>query len=158
MTPRDPPPAPFRIGERFEKSLSLDAQSIGSFASMVGDPSPLHHDEAFARDTRFGGLIASGAQISALMAAFTAHLIIERTPSLGLEVQFQFREGVKADEPLLISWVVSAIEPKPRLSGCIITFTGQLTDSTGAICVSGQAKALILPTLSGYGAATATAC
>jgi acyl dehydratase len=145
MTAQNLPPVPFRIGERFSKPLVLDAESIGEFATMVGDPNPLHLDESAARDSRFGGLIASAAQTSALMTAFTAHFVTERAPGLGLEMNYRFRRAVKCGDPLLIVWEVSAIEPKPKLNGYIVTFTGSLTDSAGEIGVSGEVKTLVMP-------------
>jgi acyl dehydratase len=144
MSGEDLPPSPFRVGERFEKPLLLDAQSIRNFATMVGDTNPLHHDEAFARTSRFGGLIASGVQTSAMMAAFTAGLVTDRAPSLGLEVQFRFRKAVKVDEPLLIAWEVTAIEAKPKLNGHIVTFEGKMTDGAGAVVLTGQVRTLVM--------------
>jgi acyl dehydratase len=60
-------------------------------------------------------------------------------------MNYRFRRAVKCGDPLLIVWEVSAIEPKPKLNGYIVTFTGSLTDSAGEIGVSGEVKTLVMP-------------
>ena len=138
------PPAPFELGERFERSLSLSAADIRAFATLVGDTNPLHHDEALARQSRFGALIASGTQTSALMGAATAALVTERAPSLGLEVGFRFHRAVKADERLRIVWEVVGVAFNAKLGGHVVTLDGRMTDAEGRTCVSGQVKTLVL--------------
>lgn len=140
----DLPEPPFRVGERFEKALVLDAASIRAFATMVGDFNPLHHDETIAARSRFGGLIASAAQTSALMAAFTATFVTERTPGVGLDLAFRFHKAVRADDPLELVWTVEGVEPKPRFGGHVIAFTGAMTDSAGDIAVSDRMKIVTL--------------
>jgi acyl dehydratase len=135
---------PFRIGETFTKDVTLDAASIRAFASLTGDTNPLHHDEEVARKSRFGRLIASGAQTSAIMSSLTAALVTERCPSLGLEIMFRFRRAVLADEPLRIEWEVIEMEPKPKLGAYLLTFSGKLVKlADGEVAVSGHAKTLI---------------
>ena len=143
MAAEDLPP-PFRVGERFEKSLVLDAAAIRAFAEMVGDFNPLHHDEAYAKASRYGGLIASGTHSSALMAAFTATFATDRAPGVGLDLAFRFHKPVKADDPLKLAWTVDSVEAKPRLGGYVVGFVGELTDGSGAVAVSGRMKTLAL--------------
>lgn len=62
-------------------TLTVDAESIRSFAVQF-DPQPFHLDEASARDTFFGGLVASGWHT----AAMTMRLLVggEFKPAGGL--------------------------------------------------------------------------
>ena len=140
----DAPRAPFEPGERFERSLSLSAEDIRTFATLVGDTNPLHHDEELAKRSRFGALIASGTQTSALMGAATAALVTDRAPSLGLEVSFRFHRVVKADEQLRIVWEVVSVEPSPKLGGHIVTLDGRMTDAQDRVSVAGQVKTLVM--------------
>ncbi len=48
------------VGEIFERIVTFDEQGARTFATLVGDFNPLHHDDEFARKSRFGGLIISG--------------------------------------------------------------------------------------------------
>jgi acyl dehydratase len=62
-------------------TLTVDADAITSFAAQF-DPQPFHLDEASARDTFFGGLVASGWHT----AAMTMRLLVggELRPAGGL--------------------------------------------------------------------------
>ncbi len=62
------------LGESFEVTLALSPDSVWHFATLVNDTNRLHHDDAYVRAGRFGGLIASGMQPTAhLMAMLATH-------------------------------------------------------------------------------------
>ena len=138
------PEAPFRLNERFERMMRLSAEDIRDFATRVGDTNPLHHDADLAARSKFGALIASGTQTSALMGAFSAALVTERAASLGLEVRFRFHRAVLAGETLRIVWEVSAVEPKAKLGGHIVTLSGQLLDEADMVRIQASVKTLVL--------------
>ncbi len=52
---------------RFSKSVSLSAAEISAFADAAGDPNPIHHDPEWAKQSRYGGIVASGPQTSAML-------------------------------------------------------------------------------------------
>ncbi len=56
----------------FEKTLS--DEDVRQFAAVTGDTNRLHLDEAFAGETQFGGRIAHGGLVSALISAALARL------------------------------------------------------------------------------------
>ncbi|MDH7794371.1 MULTISPECIES: MaoC family dehydratase [unclassified Beijerinckia] len=136
-------PCPFAVGETFESDVTFDAAGIRSFATLVGDTNPLHHDEAFARQSRFGRLIACGAQTSSIMIGRTANIVTQRTASLGLDLYYRFRRAVLADEPMHIRWTVASVTPKPSHKGYIVGFEGEMVNSAGEVAVSASAKSLV---------------
>ena len=143
--PASPAPArPFHVGERFSREIGFDAATIRAFAALVGDSNPLHHDEALAARSRFGRLIASGTQTSALMMAVVADHMTARTPSLGLETACQFKRAVTAGTALIVDWTVIAIERAPRLGGDVMSLEGRATDAHGTLYATAQAKTLLL--------------
>ena len=76
------------VGHRFERTVRWTRDEITSYATLVGDSNPLHHDEEYARSTRFGGLIASGAQTVAFLMALCGS---QTTKGAGVGLEFNFR-------------------------------------------------------------------
>jgi acyl dehydratase len=135
----------FTVGDQFARTFEIDAASIRRFAEMSGDHNPMHHDEAVARASRFGGLIASGTQTSALMMGALASHISEKAPAVGLEFSFRLRKAVRAGETLRLVWRVAAIESKRSLGGDIVTYEGELVNQDGAVAVSATCANLVYP-------------
>jgi acyl dehydratase len=52
--------------------MTVTAEAVATFAELTGDYNPLHFDEAFARGTRFGALIAQGGIATGLLHALVA--------------------------------------------------------------------------------------
>ena len=130
------------LGERFAKDVTLTVDEIAAFARSCGDFNPLHHDEAYARQTRFRGIIACGPHITSLMMGMTATHFSHDGAMLGLEFTFQFRKAVKAGEPLHLAWEVIALEPKASLHGIVLSLQGTTTDAAGTVLVTGVGKLL----------------
>jgi len=61
-----------RVGQWAERSLTLGADDVETFARLTGDRNPLHFDEAFARGTRFGRLVVQGGLTTGLLHALVA--------------------------------------------------------------------------------------
>ena len=73
----------FRTGERVEiGSRLLTRDEIVEFASKY-DPQPFHVDDAKARESMFGGLIASGWHTCALVMRMMCDAYLTRSASLG---------------------------------------------------------------------------
>lgn len=133
----------FYVGARNQHWLTLDADAVRAGATMVGDHNPVHHDEAFAATTRFGGLFASGAHTSALLAG----MVSKGWPSLadpdgprgyvGVDYSVQFKAPCMANHRMRFEWEVTAIEPKSR--GQIIRLEGSIVDEdTDALVLAGK--------------------
>lgn len=137
----------FHVGARTQNWLTLDTDAIRAGASLVGDHNPVHHDEAFAATTRFGGLFASGAHTSALLAGMVskgwppnAHDDTDGPRGyVGVDYLVQFKAPCMANHKLRFEWEVAAVEPTSRglivkLDGCIVdeetdtlVLTGKMT-------------------------------
>lgn len=139
------PDASYKVGETTSQLVTFDADSVRRFATLAGDHSPLHHDDTFARATRFGGLIVSGTQYSALMMGMVATFLTERRAGLGLEFEFQFRKAVLAGQTVRMEWRIVSIEPNPKLKGDVIGLEGSLLDEHGEVYVLARSKSLSIP-------------
>jgi len=135
------------VGGQFSKRLWLDSRSIRDFARAAGDLNPVHHDRDYARSTRFGDLIASGAQLSSLMMGLTAAKISEQSPMLGLDFRFRFRRAVKADTFVTIWWQVVAQRPSAALGGDVLLLAGRMRTPAGDDAVKAVGKVLLVDQL-----------
>ena len=97
-----------RVGQRFTSAAhTLDEQQIKAFARQF-DPQPFHTDAEAARQTLFGGLVASGWHT----AAITMRLMVEGTPIAGGLI------GMSAE----LSW------PRPTRPGSTLHVEAEVVD------------------------------
>lgn len=130
------------VGEELVRALPLTPDGVARFASEAGDENPLHHDEAHARGTRFGGLIASGTQVVATMMGLTATHFSRGGAALGLEFSFRLRKAARAGDTLQLRWRVVRVEPKEKLGGDLVFLEGEARDGAGDVAVTATATLL----------------
>jgi acyl dehydratase len=133
------------VGESFESSVTVDADSVRDFAAACGDFNPLHHDEAVAARSRFGGLIAAGPHTASLLMARTATHFSQRAQPLGLEFNVRFNKAVRAGDTLRLRWTVTDVAPKPSLGGEFVTLHGEAINQAGEVVLSSVGLLLVTP-------------
>ncbi|WP_342641571.1 MaoC family dehydratase [Rhodoligotrophos ferricapiens] len=136
---------PFSVGETFTRDVLFDVETVKAFARLAMDDNPLHHDEAFARTTRFGGLIASGTHTMAVTTGPVASFLSERCASLGLQFDYTLRRAIRAGERATIAWTIDDLSPKASLGGYLVRMTGRLINSTGEDAVIVKGTSLLMP-------------
>jgi|SRR5687767_10306080 acyl dehydratase len=134
-----------KVGETFSKRHVFTAEDISDFARRAGDLNPLHHDAEKAAKSRFGGLIASGPQTSALLMALAAAHLSKEHDTVGLDFSFRFRRAVPAGLDALLSWEITSVEPNPKLGGDLVVFHGEITDEAGTRYLSAEGRAVLWP-------------
>jgi acyl dehydratase len=134
-----------KIGEVFSKRHVFTAEDISDFARRAGDLNPLHHDAEKAAKSRFGGLIASGPQTSALLMALAAAHLSREHDTVGLDFSFRFRRAVPAGLDGLLSWEITSVEPHPKLGGDLVVFRGEITDDAGTRYLTAEGRAVLWP-------------
>jgi acyl dehydratase len=133
------------IGETFSSTLALSADSVKEFATLANDLNPLHHDEAYAAQSRFGGLIASGTQPTAhFMALLATHFSTYAQP-LGLEFEIKLKKAVHANDTLTIRWRVRDAYWKPSLNGDLTHLEGTVVNQLGDTVLIGRSTILVMP-------------
>ena len=93
-----------KVGERITDEARFSMEEIVEFARLAGDFNPLHHDEEFAKTTRFEGIIACGPQTASRFLGMTATHFSKRGASLGLEFTLRFAGPVRPEERLEMEW------------------------------------------------------
>lgn len=137
---------PYHVGERFSRTVTFDPDGVRAFAAMAGDHNPLHHNAAFAANSGFGGLIASGAHYGALLMGLVA-TELTRYPdytTAGLEFSFKLRQPVYAGQTLALEWTIETKTPAARLGGDLLHLKGHMIDSTGMVYVTAAATCLVM--------------
>lgn len=132
------------VGDTFSKQVRFDGNSISSFALLTGDTNPLHHDAAYAAETRFGGIIASGAHVTALLTGMVAGHFADKGVNVGLDFSFRFQAPVRLDDTVNMRWTMTGRMPKLSLKGDIITLEGEAVRSDGIAAVAATAHVLLL--------------
>jgi acyl dehydratase len=132
------------VGERFTESVHLSAESVRAFADSVGDSNPLHHDEAVAARSRFGGLIASGTHSASLLMALTASHFSRHAQPLGLEFKLHFHRAVHAGDTLQLAWTVTRVQDKPSLNGDLVWLDGEARNQRGEVALAATATLLVV--------------
>ena len=61
-----------QVGDTASRSLTLTADAVKAFAELTGDHNPLHFDEDFAAQTKFGRLVVQGGLTTGLLHALVA--------------------------------------------------------------------------------------
>lgn len=136
-----------KVGERFTDEARFSRREIASFAKLAGDFNPLHHDEEFAKTTRFQGIIACGPQTASRFLGMTATYFSKKGASLGLEFTLRFRGPVRPDEQLMMVWDVVDVTVKPKLNGEIVKLEGRVTNPEGEAVLTGTGTVLVARSL-----------
>ena len=132
-----------RVGERFARRMTFDADSIRHFATLCGDHNPLHHDERAAVASGFDTLIASGPHVVALMMGLDATFLAQRDDALGLGFEFRFVKAVPAGAELTLEWTIAGMEYKPSLGGDIVSVEGRAVNDAGTVFVTATRRNLV---------------
>ena len=136
-----------KVGERITDEARYSKEEIVEFARLAGDFNPLHHDEEFAKATRFGGIIACGPQTASRFLGMTATHFSKRGASLGLEFTLRFAGPVRPGERLEMVWEVGEGTPKPKLNGEIVKIDGRVPDPAGEVVLTGAGTVLVARSL-----------
>ncbi len=129
-----------KIGDKFSKTRVVTDELIRAFAEVSGDYNPIHLDEEFAANTRFGKRIAhgmlSGAFISAVLGyEFEARKIVYLSQTM------RFVAPVFIDDTITTTGTVTNI----RQDKGIITLETVCTNQNGEVTLKGEAAVMILP-------------
>jgi acyl dehydratase len=136
-----------RPGQQFESQpVTISAESIAVFARTVGETNPLHVDEAYARGTRFGGIVASGSYGLALTIALIDTIEVfhgTAVAALGIE-SWQFHAPLTAG--LVVRSRMTVAELRERRSpgdDGIVVRAFELLSADDTLLQSGRSALLV---------------
>ena len=86
----------------------VEQGDISAYAEASGDFNPIHIDEEFARGTRFGGTIAHGMMIAAMLSELMAAEFASDWTNTG-QLKIRFRSPVKPGDTVTAHGEVSRV-------------------------------------------------
>lgn len=128
----------FKPGDTASLARTISEDDIRSFADATGDRNPLHLDEEFAKQTRFGRCIAHGMLSASLISAVIANELPGQG-SIYLGQTLQFVAPVFPGDTVTARVTVSAIrEDKP-----IVKLETVCTNQRDEVVIRGEATVLV---------------
>ena len=121
----------------------MSPEAVVSFANAAGDNNPIHHDAAFAANTRFGRPTASGPHTTALLLALTASHFSKKGAMLGLEFWVRFRRPIFANETIRLEWIMVKMTPNEKLHGEIVELRGRIQGQDGKTSLGARGRVLV---------------
>src|SRR6478735_7439093 len=103
----------------------------------------IQFDAAFASQTRYRRLIASGTQTTALLLGLTAAHFSKGVSMVGLEYWVKFPRAVFADETIRMKWLVIRVTPNACLGGHIVELRGRLQGQDGKTAIGAKGRVLV---------------
>jgi acyl dehydratase len=122
------------IGQKATRSITLTAKHVATYAEMSGDYNPLHFDEDFAAQTRFGKLVVQGGLTTALLHALVA-MEMPGPGTVFLNQNWNFPAPVYIGDTITAEAEVTALhDSKP-----VTTLAFKITRQTGEVVLEGEA-------------------
>jgi 3-hydroxybutyryl-CoA dehydratase len=128
----------FEIGQRASLNKTVTAADVDAFAELIGDFNPIHMDEAYARQSRFGGRIAHGVFTGGLISAVLGNEL-PGPGAIYLSQQLQFMAPVYVDDTITAVVEVTAWRPDKR----IITLKTDCYNQDDVQVATGEAVLLV---------------
>ena len=138
------------VDTHFSKKVSFPAADITSFAALVGDTNPLHHDRKAAVAASFDTVMASGSHTFSMMLAVVPDYFKE-WPNVGLGASVRMRKPVRAGECATVHWTITGVKQVSKPKGWIMDLQGKLTRSDDIVAMTAEADVLFFGPKDGEG-------
>jgi acyl dehydratase len=121
-------------GQRAERSLTLTAAHVKTFAELTGDYNPLHFDEEFVSKTKFGKLVVQGGLTTGLLHALVA-MDMPGPGTVFLSQNWKFTAPVYIDDTITAAAEILSVHPTKPVTQLAIRVTRQ----AGEVVLEGEA-------------------
>jgi 3-hydroxybutyryl-CoA dehydratase len=127
-----------RVGQRATFSKVITQADIQAFAELTGDRNPLHLDEAFARQSRFGRPIAHGALVAGVLSAALG-MVLPGPGAIYLSQTLKFLRPVFPGDTVTATVEITAF----REHKGVLTLRTTCANQAGDLVVDGEAVLLV---------------
>ncbi len=118
----------------------VEQATISAYAEASGDFNPIHLDEEFARATRFGGTIAHGMMIAAMLSELMATEFAGDWANSG-QLKIRFRSPVKPGDTVTAHGEVSRV--REVAEGTKFTCSVGIRTGKGESAITGNATVVV---------------
>jgi acyl dehydratase len=122
------------VGQRASRRLTLTADHVRKYSEISGDYNPLHYDEVFASNTRFGRLVVQGGLTTGLLHALVA-TDLPGPGSVFLSQNWKFTAPVFIGDTITAEAEVTSIHATKPVTGLRVRVTRQ----SGETVLEGEA-------------------
>ncbi len=129
---------PFIEGSVHHHVFTITQQQVEMFAEVSGDKNPIHLDEEYAKNTKFGKRIIHG-MFGASIISFVMGMKFPGPGSVYLKQNLEFKRPMFPDTEYEGVFTVKAIDDKKRAT----VQTNIYDKLTGKICTEGEAVILL---------------
>jgi len=114
----------FTLNEQFKTAgRTVGEGDITNFAGLVGDFTPIHVDEHYAQQTRFGGRIAHGPLTMSMAIGLLTQLGLSGEAVVGLlNVNWNFQGAVKIGETIYAHITIGELRKTSKPGTGIVKF------------------------------------
>ena len=131
-----------KVGDTWSRKVRITDAHLSIGAEYVQDFHPLHVDEEFAKQSRYGSRILHGMLTSALMGGPVGEYF-HATATAYLEHNARFLAPVKPGDTLTITWVVDRLVDKPHHAGGIVEMSGTATNQDDIVAAKATGKIMV---------------
>lgn len=124
-----------KLGDHASLSKTITEADVDAFARVTLDTNPLHLDEEYARQTRFGGRIAHGMLGAGLISAVIG---TQLGGPIYLGQTLKFLKPIRIGDTLTATAEVIAV----RQDKNIVTLKTSVTNERGEEVITGEATVL----------------
>lgn len=112
------------VGQTAMRTLTVTPAHVKKYAEITGDFNPLHFDEAFAAQTKFGRLVAQGGLTTGLLHALVA-MDMPGPGTVFLSQNWKFTAPVFIGDTITATATVLSIHPSKPVTQLQIRVTRQ---------------------------------
>lgn len=131
-----------KVGDTFSSALTITETHLVLAAGLIGDFHPLHVDQQYAEQTRFGGRVLHGVFTGALVGG-PVGAYFAGTGIAYLEHNCRFRNPARPGDTLTTTWTISHKTDKPNHEGGLVALTGVCRNQKNEVVVEADAKLLV---------------
>ncbi len=130
--------------EGITPEVTVTKEMIRVYADLTGDHTPVHVDEAFAKASHFGGIVAHGLFGLSLADGLKTRGSLQFPPGASLGWNWDFKLPIRAGDTIHVKYRVATMRETRKPGWGILSIVSDLINQNGEIVQTGEHKLMIL--------------